>query len=129
MTQFMGLKASESERESVVTSQEPIDLLEIARRELEEARRSDAGRAARTLISGAGAPLSQTVIALTSGATLHEHSAPGVATIQVLIGAAHLTWDGKDTPLLVGEWARIPEAVHGLEATEDFAALLTVSPA
>jgi quercetin dioxygenase-like cupin family protein len=53
--------------------------------------------------------------------------APGPATIQILIGVAHLTSEGGTTFLSAGEWARIPEAIHGLEAAEDLAALLTVA--
>lgn len=109
--------------------EDPTDLLEIARELLDEARRNDAGRAARTLTPGAGSPLKQTVLVLTAGASLREHAAPGAATIQVLMGAAHLTSEGTSMPLLAGEWASIPDAVHGLEATEDLAVLLTVASA
>ncbi|MGZ4317393.1 MAG: cupin domain-containing protein [Gaiellaceae bacterium] len=105
----------------------PVDLLEVARELLDEARRSDAGRAARTLTPGAGKPLKQTLLALKAGASLQEHVAPGPATIQILTGEASLTSEGKTTPLLAGEWASIPEATHSLEATADLAALLTVA--
>lgn len=104
----------------------PVSLLEVARELLDEARRGDAGRAARTLTPGAGRPLKQTLLALTAGATLQEHVAPGPATIQMLMGEARLISEGKTTPLLAGEWAIIPDAAHSLEATADLAALLTV---
>ena len=111
----------------MTTQEGPQDLLELGRELLDEARRNDAGRAARTLTPGAGSPLKQTVLALTAGASLQDHAAPGAATIQILIGAARLTSEGVSTPLLAGEWANIPDAVHGLEATEDLAVLLTVA--
>lgn len=107
----------------------PLDLHEAARDVLAEALRSDAGRAARTLTPGSGAPLKQTLLALTAGSSLQEHAAPGPATIQIVVGRAHLTCEGKTTQLSAGEWAAIPEAPHGLEAMEDTAALLTVASA
>ena len=105
----------------------PIDLVEASRALLGEARRSDAGRAARTLTPGAGVPLKQTLLALSAGASLQDHVAPGPATIQILIGVARLTSAGQTTLLSAGEWANIPDATHGLEAAEDVAALLTVA--
>jgi quercetin dioxygenase-like cupin family protein len=107
----------------------PLDLFEMAKELLDEARHSHAGRAARTLTPGAGVPLKQTLLALAAGASLQEHMAPSPATIQILIGVAHLTSAGERTLLSVGEWASIPEATHGLEAAEDLAALLTVATA
>ena len=110
-------------------SEGPLDLLEASRGLLTEARHSDAGRAARTLTPGAGAPLKQTLLALAAGASLQEHVAPGPATIQILIGTARLTTEGGTTLLSAGEWAIIPETSHGLESAEDLVALLTVSSA
>jgi hypothetical protein len=47
---------------------------------LERAAAAPAGRAALTLVAGAGAPLKQTMLALRSGEHLAEHDAPGAAT-------------------------------------------------
>lgn len=111
------------------TQQDPIALAEAGQGLLDEARGNDAGRAGRTLTPGAGSSLKQSLLALTAGASLQDHASPGAATIQVLIGAARLTSEGASTSLLAGEWARIPDAVHALEATEDLVVLLTVASA
>lgn len=113
----------------VEDAKEPTDLLALARQLLDQAGQSTAGRAARTLTTGAGIPLKQSLLALKAGTALQEHAAPGIATIQVLIGAGRLISNGTTTPLLAGEWAAIPDAPHSLEAAEDLAALLTVGSA
>lgn len=110
-------------------SEGPIDLVEASQALLDEARRGDTGRAARTLTPGAGASLKQTLLALTAGNSLQEHVAPGSATIQILIGVARLTAQGSSTVLSAGEWATIPDTSHALDAVEDVAALLTVASA
>lgn len=106
----------------------PIDLTETARGLLAEAHAASAGRAGVTLVSGDGSPLSQTMLALTQGTSLQEHTAPGPATILIVLGDAILHADGVDTPLAAGEWATIPRTEHSLEAVHDVAALLTVAP-
>jgi hypothetical protein len=68
---------------------------------LERAAAAPAGRAALTLVAGAGAPLKQTMLALRSGQQLAEHDAPGAASLQVVR--------------------------HRLESLEDAAVLLTVA--
>ena len=108
-------------------SEGPLDLLEAARELLDAARRSDVGRAARTLTPGRGVPLKQTLLALAAGANLQEHEAPGAATIQILVGTARLVSKEETTLLSSGEWAGIPNTTHSLEAIEDVAALLTVA--
>jgi quercetin dioxygenase-like cupin family protein len=57
---------------------------------LERAAAAPAGRAALTLVPGAGAPLKQTLLALRGGVQLAEHDAPGAATLQVLQGRVRL---------------------------------------
>src|SRR5437762_11448920 len=49
---------------------------------LERAAAAPAGRAALTLVSGAGAPLKLTLLALWGGVHLAEHDAPGAATLR-----------------------------------------------
>lgn len=112
----------------MTTSNTPLDLNEAARELLDAARNSGSGRAATTLASGAGAPLSQTLLALTAGAVLAEHTAPGPATLQIIVGKALLVADGESAPMMVGEWMALPTSEHSLEAMEDFVALLTVAP-
>jgi quercetin dioxygenase-like cupin family protein len=57
---------------------------------LERAAAAPAGRAALTLVPGAGVPLKQTLLALRGGVQLAEHDAPGAATLQVLQGRVRL---------------------------------------
>ena len=52
------------------------NLAAVAADLLEEAAAAPAGRAALTLVAGAGAPLKQTMLALRSGQQLAEHDAP-----------------------------------------------------
>jgi quercetin dioxygenase-like cupin family protein len=67
------------------------------------------------------------MIALTAGNSLNEHENPGEATVHVLQGRVTLTcgedeWDGSPGDLII-----IPDARHGLNATEDSVVLLTVA--
>lgn len=103
-----------------------FDLDEAARELLDQARAQAAGRAARTLTPGAGAPLKQTLLALASGQRLDDHQAPGPATVQVLVGDVVLR--SGETELRLGErqWGVIPDAVHDLRAEADAVVLLTV---
>ena len=66
---------------------------------LGRATAAPAGRAALTLVTGAGAPLKQTMLALRSGEHLAEHDAPGAATLQVMRGRVRLLTNGE-------HWAR-----------------------
>jgi len=99
----------------------------IAREQAKRAGAASSGRSAETVFGGHEHALRQTVIALTAGSALDEHENPGEATIQVLRGrvrltAGQVTWEGRTGDLLV-----VPDARHGLAATEDSAILLTVS--
>src|SRR5512132_2243018 len=57
---------------------------------LDRAAAAPAGRAALTLVPGAGAPLKRTLLAFRGGVQLAEHDAPGAATLQVLHGRVRL---------------------------------------
>jgi quercetin dioxygenase-like cupin family protein len=94
---------------------------------LAQARELDAGRSARTLTPGAGAELTQTILALTEGTRLQEHQAPGPATIQVLQGRVMLSTAAAEVELSTGEWAPIPDEIHDLAALSDAAVLLTIA--
>lgn len=105
-----------------------VPLVRVVEEVLARARAATAGRAARALTPGAGVPLTQTVLALTEGSRLHDHRAPGHATIQVLLGDVRLRAGDVVLELSVGQWAEIPDTVHDLVATTDAAVLLTVGP-
>ena len=94
---------------------------------LERAVAAPAGRAALTLVAGAGASLKQTMLALRSGEQLAEHDAPGAATLQVVRGRVRLVADGERWELGQGDHIQIPPTQHRLESLEDAAVLLTVA--
>lgn len=118
----MALRETTEER----TPEPPVDLEEVGRSLLEEARSN--GRAAVTLTPSTGGPLKQTLLALTEGSHLSEHTAPGPATIQVLRGSTRLNSEVGDAELEAGTWAPLPRERHSLHALEDVVALLTVVP-
>lgn len=110
------------------TPQGAFDLQAAADDLLDEARGADdAGRAARTLTPGEGAPLKQTLMALLAGRELSDHRSPGPATLVALRGRATLTWNQQELEVPEGHWAAIPAAVHGLRADTDLVLLLTVA--
>ena len=107
----------------------PLSLEQAGQELLATAREQRSGRAARALLPGPGALLTQTLVALRADAALHEHVAPGPATLQVLVGDVQLRWVG-DQELRVGAggWAPITPESHSLHATADSICLLTVAP-
>jgi quercetin dioxygenase-like cupin family protein len=108
------------------TPSPPVQLAELGQQLLEEARGHSNGRSALTLTPSGGGPLKQTLLAITAGQDLSEHPAPGPASIHILEGAATVTGD-EDQRLEAGQWAPIPQTLHGVHAEEDLVALLTVA--
>ncbi len=101
-------------------------LTALAREQLELARSASSGRSGHTVFGGREHALRQTMIALSAGHTLDEHSNPGDATVHVLRGRVRLasgddSWDGA-----TGHLIAVPDAPHSLEALEDSVVLLTV---
>lgn len=103
----------------------PANLPRLGTELMEEARQADSGRAAVTLTPAEGGVLKHTLVAVRSGETVGPDHWNGPASLQVLEGSA--TVSTIDDPLGPGDWT----VVHGttsIQATEDFVALLIVSP-
>lgn len=115
-----------ADRRDPETPSDPVVLAELADGLLAQAHELQAGRSARTLTPGAGAALKQTLLALTEGVSLQEHTAPGPATIQVLRGEVRLGTSDTTTEVSTGQWAPIPAEPHDLLALTDATLLLTV---
>lgn len=106
----------------------PLDLHAAADDLLVEAGQLRAGRSARTLTPGSGAPLKQTLLALTAGQRLQDHLAPGPTTLLGIRGTAVLSADQASLTLTDGVWASCPVGPHSLEAVSDAVVLITVTP-
>jgi quercetin dioxygenase-like cupin family protein len=113
--------------ETTTDGQGVVSLPALATELLAAAESASAGRAARTLVPGAGAQLKQTVMALTAGAALADHDSPGAATLQVLKGTVRLSAGQQEVQLDVGDYAAIPPTRHGLVAVDDAVVLITVA--
>lgn len=116
------------QRRAPRTPTAPVQLDVAASELLDRARDLRSARAAQNLIPGAGAPLTQSLLALCAGAHLQEHTSPGPASIQVLQGTIILGVDGDRQTLTGGDWSPIPVSRHDLEAVSDAVVLLTVAP-
>lgn len=104
-------------------------LTALAREQLELATAATSGRSGRsahTVFGGGERSLRQTMIAMTAGRKLDEHSNPGEATVHVLHGRVRLeagqaSWEGAS-----GHLTDVPDALHSLLAVEDAVILFAV---
>ncbi len=99
-------------------------LTALAREQLQLAAAATSGRSAHTVVGGHQHVLRQTMIALSEGRRLDEHSNPGEATVHVLHGRVRLqagedNWEGAS-----GHLIEVPQATHSLLALEDSVVLL-----
>lgn len=101
-----------------------MTLLTMGAGQLEEARVSSAGRASRTLHSGAR--LRQTLIALTAGTRMNEHQSPGDATVQCLQGHVTLHTRERTIAIAAGQLVDAPPERHDVVADDDALIILTV---
>ncbi|HZC72887.1 MAG TPA: cupin domain-containing protein [Jatrophihabitans sp.] len=105
-----------------------VSLDATAREQLEAAARSDARRAATTVVGGHEHTMRQTVVALVSGAVMAEHENPGEATVYVIKGRVQLEAGSESWEARTGDLVEIPPMRHALRAIEDTALLLTAVP-
>ncbi|WP_158893525.1 hypothetical protein [Amycolatopsis anabasis] len=92
---------------------------------LDQARRHDARRTARTLVSGPAQRA--TLIALAQGAELAEHDSPPAATLHVITGRVRLHTHDREWTLYSSHLIAVPPERHGLTALADTVVLLTVA--
>ncbi|WP_354641284.1 cupin [Kitasatospora camelliae] len=100
-----------------------IDLTALAEEHAAKAAGNPHGRSAHLVLHDG--VLRQTVIALTAGTALDEHSAPVAASLLVLRGRVALTIAGHRQDVAAGELHAIPQERHGLLAHVDSVVLLT----
>lgn len=102
-----------------------VNLDQHSRALAEQARDSHAGRASKSLVHGEHQRA--VLIAMRSGASLHEHETPVAATLHVLSGACTLRAGEQQWHLQPGELVEIPHERHAVDATSDSVVLLTVT--
>lgn len=102
------------------------DLTLLAEQHLKLARRAEHGRSAHLFLRDG--PLRQSVIALTGGSELEEHTAPPAASLLVLRGRVVLASPGGtagDAEVAAGRVLKVPQGRHSVRALEDSVVLLT----
>ena len=102
-------------------------LTALADEHLAVARTARNGRSAHTVHGGHDHALRQTLITLTAGTSLAEHSSPGDATLQILRGRVRLSATNEACEGSAGDLLVIPDERHALTALDDSAVLLTVA--
>ena len=92
---------------------------------LEEAKAASAGRAALTLARGND--LTVVLTAITAGTVLHEHRAPGPATVVILNGSIVFSSNTENITLEKGEAVVFTaDVLHAVEANEDSVLLVSI---
>ncbi|MBB6171050.1 quercetin dioxygenase-like cupin family protein [Nocardiopsis mwathae] len=104
-----------------------LSLDALARKHLDTAARSSAGRSAETFYGGHEHVLRQTLIALMRGNSLSGHETPGESTLYVLNGRVRLTSDTDMWEARTGDVLILPSAEHAIEALEESVVVLTVA--
>ena len=104
---------------------EMVVLADLAQTLLAELPQHDAGRAARTIVTGTS--MRATLIALAEGHELAEHDAPSAATLFVVHGRIRLQAGEREWPLEAGQLIPIPPQRHSVHADTDATFLLTVA--
>jgi quercetin dioxygenase-like cupin family protein len=104
---------------------EMVVLAELAETMIAELPLHEAGRTARTIVTGTS--MRATLIALGQGHELAEHDAPPAATLFVVRGRIRLQAGEREWPLEAGELIPIPPQRHSVCADSDAAFLLTVA--
>jgi hypothetical protein len=102
----------------------PLSLTTLVYEQLAAARAVGSRRNARTVYGGHEHALRQTLIALTAGSELADHSSRGEATPRVPHGHVRITTDSREA--VAGDHLVIPAERHGLTAVDDSAVLLSV---
>jgi len=92
---------------------------------LDEARRNQSHRAARTIVNGVAQRA--TLIAFAQDAEMSEHGSPAAGTLHVLVGQVRLHTHDEEWLLDEGTVANLPPQRHGLRALADSVVLLTVA--
>lgn len=68
------------------------------------------------------------LVTMLHGGEMHEHTAPGPITVQVLRGAIRFSVEGKPRELRAGQLISLAPGVrHAVEGVEDGAFLLTIA--
>lgn len=68
------------------------------------------------------------LVTMLSGGFMHDHTAPGPITIQVLQGVMNVSVEGEPRSISAGELISLaPGIVHSVEGVEDGAFLLTIA--
>jgi quercetin dioxygenase-like cupin family protein len=104
---------------------EMVVLAELAEAMIADLPQHDAGRSARTIVTGTS--MRATMIALAQGHQLAEHDAPPTATLFVVRGRIRLQAGEREWPLEAGQLIPIPPQRHSVHADSDAAFLLTVA--
>lgn len=100
-----------------------MDTYQLAQEQLARAHEDAHGRSAQPVVHDG--PLRQTVIALTRGTRLAEHSSPPAGSILVLRGTVGVSTEDRVDTLPTGFLATLTHDRHGVEALSDAVILLT----